>query len=167
MRAYRTGTRSGRYEFGMQYGLENYAPWTTDGSSPRREDFAGQFVFDANDSVNEKLRKKGHSRCWSTRALLSPLLARKQPISSITDSGSSPSSATISEEALEAIDTVRWIPSGDGIASTHGRESSDGASRARPLGGAVTIFYCQACRTSLTKEAGPRRFPRAAARGDV
>ncbi|PKN03922.1 MAG: isoleucine--tRNA ligase, partial [Deltaproteobacteria bacterium HGW-Deltaproteobacteria-9] len=48
------------YEIGMQYGLDNYAPVDEDGKfTPDVEEFAGQFVFDANDAINKKLKELG------------------------------------------------------------------------------------------------------------
>ena len=40
------------YEIGMKYGLENYAPVDDDGRfTADVKDFAGQFVFDANEDI--------------------------------------------------------------------------------------------------------------------
>ena len=48
------------YEIGMKYGLENYAPVDDDGKFTRDvKDFAGMFVFDANDAVIAKLKEAG------------------------------------------------------------------------------------------------------------
>ena len=66
------------YESGVQYGLEVYSPVDDDGRfTPDVLFFSGQFVFDANDAVNQKLAEVGallkeemmvHSypHCWRT-----------------------------------------------------------------------------------------------------
>ena len=66
------------YESGVQYGLEIYSPVDDDGRFTQDVPFfAGQFVFDANGAVNQKLTEVGallkeemmvHSypHCWRT-----------------------------------------------------------------------------------------------------
>jgi len=102
------------YEIGMEYGLDNYAPVDEDGKFTKDvEFFAGRFVFDANDAVNEKLKEVGallqvgdveHSypHCWRCKE---PIIFRSTEQWFI-----SMEKNKLRERALRAIDQVRWIP---------------------------------------------------------
>ncbi|MGC9325814.1 MAG: class I tRNA ligase family protein, partial [Desulfomonilia bacterium] len=73
------------YEIGKAYGLDIYAPVDNEGKfTGEVEEFAGQFVFDANDNVNKALKREGallnvddfeHSYpyCWRCK---SPIIFR-------------------------------------------------------------------------------------------
>ncbi|NPU84860.1 MAG: isoleucine--tRNA ligase [Syntrophaceae bacterium] len=147
------------YEIGMEYGLENYAPVDEDGKfTPDVEDFAGQFVFDANDAVNEKLKEKGallglvdieHSypHCWRCKQ---PIIFRSTEQWFISMERND-----LRKKALEAIDTVRWIPSWgrDRIYGMVENRPDWCISRQRLWGVPITIFYCTACQNEfLTQE---------------
>ena len=117
------------YEIGMEYGLDNYAPVDDDGKyTPDVKYFAGQFVFDANESVIGKLDEFG--------ALLSRIdiehsyphcLRCKNPIifRSTEQWFISMEKKDLRKKALEAIDTVQWIP-------TWGRDRIYGMIKSRP-----------------------------------
>jgi len=87
------------YEIGMKYGLDNYAPVDEDGRFTKDvADFAGMFVFDANDPVNKKLKEVGRSWAWWTSSIPTPTVgAARNPSSSVPrSSGSSPWKRTAS-----------------------------------------------------------------------
>ncbi|HOI74327.1 MAG TPA: isoleucine--tRNA ligase [Syntrophales bacterium] len=147
------------YEIGMEYGLDNYAPVDEDGKfTPDVADFAGQFVFDANGPVNEKLREKGallglvdieHSypHCWRCKQ---PIIFRSTEQWFISMERND-----LRKKTLEAIDTVRWIPSWgrDRIYGMVENRPDWCISRQRLWGVPITIFYCTACQNEfLTKE---------------
>ena len=146
------------YESGVQYGLEIYSPVDDDGRFT--EDvpfFAGQFVFDANGPVIEKLKEVGallrqemteHSypHCWRTN---DPIIFRatEQWFISMEKNGLRPN-------ALKSINEVTWIP-------PWGRERIYGmienrpdwcVSRQRAWGNPITVFYCAKCQQPLATE---------------
>jgi len=146
------------YESGVQYGLDIYSPVDDDGRFT--EDvpfFAGQFVFDANGPVIEKLKEVGallrqemteHSypHCWRTN---DPIIFRatEQWFISMEKNGLRPN-------ALKAINEVTWIP-------PWGKERIYGmienrpdwcVSRQRAWGNPITVFYCAKCQQPLATE---------------
>ncbi|MBM4271061.1 MAG: isoleucine--tRNA ligase [Deltaproteobacteria bacterium] len=147
------------YEIGMEYGLDNYAPVDDDGKyTPDVKYFAGQFVFDANESVIKKLDEFGallsridieHSypHCWRCK---NPIIFRSTEQWFI-----SMEKKDLRKKALEAIDTVQWIPA-------WGRDRIYGMIKSRPdwcisrqrvWGVPITVFYCIGCGADLmTKE---------------
>ncbi len=147
------------YEIGMEYGLDNYAPVDEDGKFTKDvEFFAGQFVFDANDAVNAKLREVGallqvgdveHSypHCWRCKE---PIIFRSTEQWFI-----SMEINKLRERALRAIDQVQWIPSWgrDRIYGMIENRPDWCISRQRLWGVPITIFYCKDCNEVLaTKE---------------
>ncbi|MEW6350340.1 MAG: isoleucine--tRNA ligase [Thermodesulfobacteriota bacterium] len=102
------------YETGLRYGIDVYAP--VDDHGRFTDDvgfFAGQFVFDANKAVIAKIKELGnllaseqmmHSypHCWRCKK---PVIFRAtyQWFISMEKTG-------LRQTALEAIDTVQWIP---------------------------------------------------------
>jgi len=143
------------YEIGMQYGLDNYAPVDDDGKYTSDVPFfAGQFVFDANESVIKKLQEVGallnrmdfqHSypHCWRCKK---PIIFRSTEQWFI-----SMEKNHLREKALEAIDKVQWIP-------TWGRDRIFGMVKNRPdwcisrqrlWGVPITMFYCEDCKSEL------------------
>jgi len=139
------------YEVGMQYGLDVYSPVDHKGCfTDEVEFFAGRFVFDANQTINAKLKERGaliaeqtisHSypHCWRCKR---PVIFRATPQWFI-----SMDATGLRKKSLEAIDTVRWIPH-------WGRERIYGmienrpdwcVSRQRAWGVPITVFYCQKC----------------------
>ena len=143
------------YESGVQYGLEIYSPVDDDGRFT--EDvpfFAGQFVFDANGAVNQKLAEVGallkeemyeHSypHCWRTD---DPIIFRatEQWFISMEKNG-------LRQNALKAINEVTWIPpwGKDRIYGMVENRPDWCVSRQRAWGIPITVFYCRACRQPL------------------
>jgi len=119
--------------------------------------FAGQFVFDANKAVSQKLAEVGallreemveHSypHCWRTN---DPIIFRatEQWFISMEKNGLRPN-------ALKSINEVTWIP-------PWGRERIYGmienrpdwcVSRQRAWGNPITVFYCEKCQQPLATE---------------
>jgi len=139
------------YEAGLLYGLEAYSPVDNQGRfTGDVEFFKGQFVFDANRSINEKLAQAGalvhedhlqHSypHCWRCKG---PVIFRAtaQWFISMDQTG-------LRRKSLEAIDKVQWIPA-------WGRERIYGmienrpdwcVSRQRAWGVPIAVFYCEHC----------------------
>ncbi|WP_408999369.1 isoleucine--tRNA ligase [Syntrophus buswellii] len=143
------------YEIGMKYGLDNYAPVDADGRfTPDVADFAGEFVFDANDSVNRKLKEVGallglvdieHSypHCWRCK---SPIIFRSTEQWFI-----SMEKNDLRKKALEAVESVRWIPSWgrDRIYGMIENRPDWCISRQRLWGVPITMFYCENCGAHL------------------
>jgi isoleucyl-tRNA synthetase len=102
------------YVVGSRYGLEVYNPVGSNGCFlPDTELFAGQHVFAANASVIEVLKGRGalvheqmlrHSypHCWRHKT---PIIFRATPQWFI-----SMEQAGLRDSALQAIDTVQWLP---------------------------------------------------------
>ncbi len=147
------------YEIGLEYGLDVYAPVDDDGNfTPDVDFFAGQFVFDANGPVNEKLKEVGallglvdmehqYPHCWRCK---NPIIFRstEQWFISMEKNG-------LREKALKAIDSVSWIPSWgrDRIYGMIENRPDWCISRQRVWGVPITIFYCKQCNNHLyTKE---------------
>jgi isoleucyl-tRNA synthetase len=141
------------YEIGMEYGLDNYAPVDEDGNFTKDvEFFAGQFVFDANGAVNEKLKEVGallgvgdieHSypHCWRCKK---PIIFRstEQWFISMENNG-------LRKKALESINNVQWIPNWgrDRIYGMVENRPDWCISRQRLWGVPIILFYCKDCDT--------------------
>jgi isoleucyl-tRNA synthetase len=146
------------YEIGLVYGLDIYAPVDDEGRfTDEAEHFAGQFVFDANQAVNEKLREAGsllfeetieHSypHCWRCK---NPIVFRatEQWFLSMEQN-------ELRKKALEQILNVEWIPA-------WGRERIYGMvenrpdwciSRQRAWGVPLVLFACAQCHEPLASE---------------
>jgi isoleucyl-tRNA synthetase len=143
------------YESGVQYGLDIYSPVDDDGRFTQDVPFfAGQFVFDANQAVIDKLKEVGallreermeHSYpyCWRTN---DPIIFRatEQWFISMEKNG-------LRSKALQSINEVTWIP-------PWGRERIYGmienrpdwcVSRQRAWGIPIPVFYCKSCQQTL------------------
>jgi len=147
------------YEIGLEYGLDVYAPVDDDGRfTPDVPFFAGGFVFDTNEAVNEKLKEVGallgsmdiehqYPHCWRCK---NPIIFRstEQWFISMDKNG-------LREKALAAIDTVTWVPSWgrDRIYGMIENRPDWCISRQRSWGVPITVFYCKGCGAYLaTKE---------------
>ena len=147
------------YEVGLRYGLEAYAPVDDQGRfTDEVEFFAGQFVFDANQNVIDKLAELGflvaskplsHSypHCWRCKKAIIFRSTEQWFISMERND--------LRQRALEAINKVQWIPE-------WGRERIYGMienrpdwciSRQRVWGVPIAVFYCQKCGEPLMDEA--------------
>ena len=139
------------YDIGLEYGLDNYAPVDEDGRFTKDvEFFAGEFVFDANDSVVKKLREKevllalvdirhSYPHCWRCK---NPIIFRstEQWFISMEKNG-------LRKKALESINSVRWIP-GWGRDRIYGMVENRPdwcISRQRLWGVPIILFYCKDC----------------------
>ncbi|MGD0844649.1 MAG: isoleucine--tRNA ligase [Geobacteraceae bacterium] len=139
------------YELGLKYGLDIYNPVDNRGRFlPNIEFFAGQFVFDANKSVIDKLQEVGalifagevtHSypHCWRCKK---PIIFRATEQWFIAMDKNN-----LRAKALEEIERVAWIPK-------WGKERIYGMienrpdwciSRQRNWGVPITAFYCKGC----------------------
>ena len=148
-----TAPGHGREDFdaGNKYGLDAYSPVNDNGCfTDEVESFAGQFVFKADAQIIETLESNNallasakitHSypHCWRCKK---PVIFRATPQWFI-----SMDKTNMRQKALEAIDTVTWIPS-------WGRERIYGmiknrpdwcVSRQRSWGVPITVFYCEKC----------------------
>jgi len=147
------------YEIGMQYGLENYAPVDDDGRFTKEvEFFAGEFVFEANNSVIAKLKEQSallaasdfeHSypHCWRCKE---PIVFRSTEQWFI-----SMDKNDLRQKALQEINRVRWIPSWgrERIYAMIEHRPDWCISRQRLWGVPITIFYCAECRREYATEA--------------
>ena len=144
------------FETALKYELEIYSPVDDDGRFT--EDvvyFAGQFVFEANKGVNEKIAECGnlvreesltHSypHCWRCKQPVIFRATEQWFISMEADH--------LREKALDSIEKeVAWLPS-------WGKERIYGMianrpdwciSRQRAWGVPITVFYCQDCHEIL------------------
>jgi isoleucyl-tRNA synthetase len=143
------------YESGVQYGLEIYSPVDDDGRFTKDVPFfAGQFVFDANKAVNQKLGEVGallkeemmvHSypHCWRTN---DPIIFRatEQWFISMEKNG-------LRKSALKSINEVTWIPpwGRDRIYGMVENRPDWCVSRQRAWGIPITVFYCSSCKQPL------------------
>mgnify|MGYP006281293371 FL=1 len=139
------------YEVGLSYGLDAYSP--VDDSGRIIEDipeFSGQFVFEADSGIIERLRADGmlmakqnmtHSypHCWRCKK---PVIFRATPqwFISMDRTG-------LRQKALEAIDTVKWIPAWgrERIYSMIANRPDWCVSRQRSWGVPIAVFYCAQC----------------------
>jgi isoleucyl-tRNA synthetase len=153
------------YEVGLKYNIDVYAPVDDHGVFTDEVDFfAGKFVFDANDDVIRKLKEVGalmasetmeHSypHCWRCKE---PVIFRAthQWFISMELTG-------LRENALKAIDTVRWIPrwGRDRIYGMIQHRPDWCISRQRSWGVPITAMRCADCDAIV---APPELFEKAA-----
>jgi len=139
------------YESGLRYHLDIYSPVDDGGKfTPEVEFFAGQFVFEANDSVKDRLREvralKGeesleHSypHCWRCKKPVIFRATEQWFISMETNK--------LREKALAEIDRVTWMPAW-GLNRIRGMMENRPdwcLSRQRSWGVPIPAFYCQNC----------------------
>jgi isoleucyl-tRNA synthetase len=147
------------YDVGLAYGLDILSPVDDDGCFTKDVAFfAGKFVFDANDSVIEKLEQTGmlmgkgkveHSypHCWRCKE---PVIFRATEQWFI-----SMDKANLRQKALKCIDQVNWIPSWgrDRIYGMIENRPDWCISRQRSWGVPIVAFYCEQCGEYLITEA--------------
>jgi len=146
------------YDVGMTYKLDAYSPVDDEGRFTDDVDFfGGEFVFDANQSVNDKLEEverlvkkenlaHSYPHCWRCRK---PVIFRATPQWFI-----SMDKTDLRKKSLAEIDKVQWIPH-------WGRERIYGMianrpdwciSRQRAWGVPITVFYCEKCEAPYMTE---------------
>lgn len=140
------------YETGLEYGFDVYSPVNDQGEFiDEIEFFKGMNVFESNKHVIAKLEELGlllfkeeieHSypHCWRCKK---PVIFRatEQWFISLEKNN-------LRQKALEAIDTVKWIPAWgrDRIYNMLLVRPDWCISRQRTWGIPITIFYCKKCR---------------------
>ncbi|MBF0226942.1 MAG: isoleucine--tRNA ligase [Desulfobacterales bacterium] len=143
------------YEVALKYNIDIYSPVDDNGCfTDEVEFFKGEFVFNANDKIIEKIDSCGmlpakgkitHSypHCWRCKK---PVIFRATPQWFI-----SMDKTDLRKKALEEIDKVQWIPK-------WGRERIYGmienrpdwcVSRQRSWGVPLTVFFCEKCEELL------------------
>jgi isoleucyl-tRNA synthetase len=139
------------YEMGLKFGLEIYNPVDSRGRFLENvQFFAGQYVFDANKSVIEKLVETGtllgsgeitHSypHCWRCKK---PIIFRATEQWFISMEAN-----TLRDKALHEIEKVNWIPKWgrDRIYGMVENRPDWCISRQRSWGVPITAFHCTAC----------------------
>ncbi len=143
------------YEIGMKHDLEIYAPVDKRGIfTSDVEYFGGMFVYDANESIVEKLRELGnlfdedrltHSypHCWRCK---NPIIFRATPQWFI-----SMEKNALRSIALNEIEKVKWIPpwGKERIYKMVQNRPDWCVSRQRAWGVPIAIFYCSECDRAL------------------
>jgi isoleucyl-tRNA synthetase len=146
------------YEVGLAYGLDIYSPVDDEGCFTQDVAFfAGEFVFDANNSVIKKLEESemllgrstvehSYPHCWRCKE---PVIFRatEQWFISMDKTG-------LRKKALSCIDQVSWIPSWgrDRIFGMIENRPDWCISRQRSWGVPIVAFYCEQCGKCLITE---------------
>ena len=146
------------YESGLEYHIPIYSPVDDHGRfTPDVEFFAGQYVFDANEAVIQKLKEVGalvysevythqYPNCWRCK---NPIIFRatEQWFISMEKNG-------LRQKALEAIDKVSWIPhwGHDRIYGMIQNRPDWCISRQRAWGVPIVAFTCTSCGEILNEE---------------
>ncbi|MBN2033128.1 MAG: isoleucine--tRNA ligase [Deltaproteobacteria bacterium] len=139
------------YETGLAYGLDVYSPLDDEGRfTSDVKYFAGQQVFEANKSVNQKLSEAGallkeevisheYPHCWRCKK---PVIFRATEQWFI-----SMEKNNLRKTALQAINEVNWIPAWgrDRIYGLIENRPDWCISRQRAWGVPITLFYCNEC----------------------
>ncbi|MFO7245196.1 MAG: isoleucine--tRNA ligase [Bacillota bacterium] len=144
------------FEAGKRYGLGVIQPLDDQGRFTQEAGpFAGMFYADANDAICETLERAGllllreeithqYAHCWRCR---NPVVwrATQQWFASVDG---------FREDALRAIDQVRWIPAWgrERIGNMVAQRADWCISRQRHWGVPLPIFYCRQCREPLLNE---------------
>jgi len=146
------------YDTGLLYGLDIYSPVDDQGRFTKDVDyFAGEFVFDANTSVNRKLKESGmllleedytHSypHCWRCKK---PVIFRSTPQWFI-----SMEKNDLRKRSLASIRTVKWLPSWgrDRIYGMIESRPDWCISRQRTWGIPIAVFRCKSCDAAILNQ---------------
>ena len=146
------------YVTGVRYGLDVFCPVDDAGKFPgNMERFAGLGVFEANPKIVDYMRETGvllytenfqhtYPHCWRCHK---PVIFRATPQWFIALDKND-----FRQNALEAIHTVRWIPTwGEERIGNMVRERPDWCiSRQRAWGVPIIAFYCKACDQVLLRK---------------
>ncbi len=147
------------YESGLNYHLDIYSPVDDGGRfTPEVGFFAGEFVFEANESVKKKLREvqalKGeetieHSypHCWRCKK---PVIFRATEQWFISMEAND-----LRKKALAEIDRVTWVPAWgrDRIRGMMETRPDWCLSRQRSWGVPIPAFYCLQCNNWVLTQA--------------
>jgi len=139
------------YESGLRYNLEIYSPVDDDGKFTDDVPlFSGQYVFDANSQIIEKLREAGalieedtiehtYPHCWRCK---NPLILRATEQWFI-----SMEKNDLRKKALSCIDQVTWLPpwGRDRIYGMVENRPDWCISRQRSWGVPIVAFCCKDC----------------------
>ncbi len=146
------------YESGLEYNIPIYSPVDDLGKfTPDVQFFAGQYVFDANEAVIEKLKEVGalvykeeythqYPHCWRCK---NPIIFRATEQWFI-----SMEKNQLRRKALEAIDKVIWVPhwGHDRIYGMIQNRPDWCISRQRAWGVPIVAFTCDSCGEALVSE---------------
>ncbi len=146
------------YDVGLAYDLEPYSPVGENGTfTDEVAFFSGQFVFKANDHINDKLREVGalvaeekiehaYPHCWRCKK---PVIFRATPqwFISMDKTG-------LRQKALAAIQKADWIPDWgqDRIYGMVQNRPDWCISRQRSWGVPITVFTCRTCDATVMTE---------------
>lgn len=146
------------YEVGLRYDLDIYTPVDDDGKFTSEVDFfAGQFVFEANGAINQKLKDvnallqeetitHSYPHCWRCKR---PIVFRATEQWFISMDHNH-----LREKTLKEIMEVKWIPhwGKERIYNMVENRPDWCVSRQRSWGVPIPIFYCTQCHHTIADQ---------------